>query len=72
MFSKASEIIKSLIERSLYLLIIKKISLLVCYDIIMELRELSELSKDYIAEMLTKLGLTKTFRFNDTAADVTI
>ena len=27
------------------------------YDIIMELRELSELSKDYIAEMLMKLGL---------------
>ena len=27
------------------------------YDIIMELRELSKLSKDYIAEMLTKLGL---------------
>ena len=28
-----------------------------CYDIIMELRELSELIEDYIAEMLTKLGL---------------
>ena len=28
-----------------------------CYDIIMELRELSEISEDYIAEMLMKLGL---------------
>ena len=50
-----SEIIKSLIERSLYHLIIKKIYL--SLDIIMELRELSKLNKDYIAEMLTKLGL---------------
>ena len=55
MFSKASEIIKSLIERSLYLLTIKKIYL--SLDIIMELRELSKLSEDYIAELLTKLGL---------------
>ena len=31
-----------------------------CYDIIMELRELSKLSKDYIIEMLTKLGLAST------------
>ena len=43
--------------RSLYLLIIKKIYYVSCYDIIMELRELSKLSEDYIAEMLTNLGL---------------
>ena len=38
-------------------LMMKENLLVSCYDIIMELRELSESSEDYIVEMLTKLGL---------------
>ena len=39
--------------------------LVFCYDIIMELRELSKFSEDYIAEMLTKLGLVQTKKINN-------
>ena len=39
--------------------------LVYCSDIIMELRELSKLSEDYIAEMLTKLGLVQTKKINN-------
>ena len=35
----------------------KEISFVACYDVIMKLSEFSELSKEYIAEMQTKLGL---------------
>ena len=31
-----------------------------CYDVIIKLSELSKLSKDYIAEMQSKLGLIST------------